>query len=373
MHHHVRGRVTRQAHVDLPTGTVEEEFGRGGFFGAASHLYRAEAPVGWTRIEGELRPHALHAAELQGLGGDYLASRAAFLQNDDVTLRFARVSEPVPYHFRNADADEVLFVHTGRGQLESDFGTIDYRPGDYLVIPRGTAHRLVPADVTNLLVIESRDEVTLPERGILGHHALFDLDVVEVPEPAPSTLSADNGEWELRVQHRGKVTSIFYPFNPLNTVGWKGNLSVWRLNVGDIRPILSERYHLPPSAHATFATPSWVVCTFLPRPLETGDPGALRVPFYHSNIDYDEVIFYHSGDFFSRACIRPAMVTYHPQGIHHGPQPAAVLAAKDKTRTNEIAVMVDTRRPLDLTEAGKGVEQPDYWKSWQSPAEGKDR
>jgi len=148
-------------------------------------------------------------------------------------------------------------------------------------------------------------------------------------------------------------------------VGWKGDLTVWRLNIDDIRPVMSERYHLPPTAHATFVAPNVVICTFLPRALENGDPGALKVPFYHANIDFDEVLFYHDGEFFSRAGIKPGMVTFHPQGIPHGPQPGAVEAAKQKTRTEEKAVMVDTRNPLTLTAQAQGVEWADYWKSWQ--------
>jgi homogentisate 1,2-dioxygenase len=152
-------------------------------------------------------------------------------------------------------------------------------------------------------------------------------------------------------------------------VGWKGELCAFRLNVKDIRPVASERYHLPPTAHATFAAAGVYICTFLPRPLEHGDSGALKVPFYHSNIDYDEVLFYHQGDFFSRPGMRPGMVTFHPQGIHHGPQPGAAERAEGKLRTDEIAVMIDTRRSLDLTDAARAAEVPDYWKSWQTKKE----
>lgn len=366
-----RGRVTKQAHVDIPEGTVEEEFGRQGFFGRVSHLYRSAPPVGWSRIEGDLRPEALHVRELAGLGaGDYLSGRVAFLENGEVRLHMARLAgdDAMPYLFRNADADEILFVHRGAGRLESDFGPLDYETGDYLVIPRGTVHRLLPTGPTELLVIESFSEVGLPERGLLGKHALFDPDVIKVPEPAPPTHDRAPGrEWELKIQRQGRLTSVFYPFHPINTVGWKGDLTVWQLNVRDIRPIMSERYHLPPSAHATFVGRGFVVCTFLPRGLETGDPGALKVPFYHSNIDYDEVLFYHQGSFFSRQGIGAGMVTFHPQGLHHGPQPGAVEAARDKTRTDEIAVMVDTERPLELTRAAREVANPDYWASWMPP------
>ena len=366
--HYVRGRVSRQAHVDLPEGTVEEEYGRRGFFGRVSHLYRSEPPVGWVEVEGDVRPQALNALALPGLGsgqdGDYLAGRQAFLRNADVTLHVALLREPMPYFFRNADADELLFVHQGAGVLETDFGPLRYERGDYLVIPRGTVYRLAPSEACALLVIESRDEVELPDRGVLGQHALFDPGVINVPEPVPPPPAQPGERFVVKVQRGGQLSRIVYPFHPHNVVGWKGDLTVWQLNVRDIRPVTSERYHLPPTAHITWKMRNLVVCTFLPRPLETGDPGALRVPFYHSNIDFDEVLFYHDGDFFSRTGIAPGMVTFHPQGIHHGPQPGAVARAADKTRTDEVAVMIDTRNALALTEAGRAVCEPDYWKSW---------
>ena len=371
----MKGRITPQAHVGLPEGTCEEEYARNGFSGAYAHLYRTEAPVGWTRIEGPLRPRAFDLVEgmpQPAPGADYLASRKMLLANDDVAVGFVRVESAMPYYFRNADADEVLFVHTGGGRLETDFGTLAYRRGDYLMIPRGTVYRLDPVDITSLLVITTRGEVTFPERGLIGQHALFDPAVIEVPTPdangCNSTLQATmrNGtpEWEVRIQRLGAMTSVFYPFCPLNAVGWKGTLSVRRLNVADIRPIMSERYHLPPSAHATCVADGVIICTFLPRQLENGDPTALKVPFFHSNIDFDEVLFYHDGQFFSRTDIRAGMLTYHPQGIHHGPQPGAAERAAKATATNEIAVMIDTRRPLMVCDDATGAEMPDYWKSW---------
>lgn len=376
--HHVRGRVTRQAHVDLPEGTYEEEYARRGFFGRTAHLYRTAPPVAWSDIEGELRPEAICATELSPLerleradGGEWLAARVAFLGNEDVTLHMARLHAPMPYAFRNADADEILFVHRGAGRIETDFGPMDYARGDYLVVPRGTAYRLSPraGEETMALVIESTGEVELPDRGLLGRHALFDPDVIDVPTPE-AKAPPPRQRTQLKVQRQGRLSTLTYPFDPLaTTAGWKGDLTVWRLNVKDIRPVASERYHLPPPAHATFVMPNAVVCTFLPRPLETGDPGALRVPFFHANIDYDEVLFYHDGDFFSRAGIRPGMVTFHPQGIHHGPQPQAVRASQTKQRTEEQAVMIDTRRPLAMTPAARRASVPDYWKSWMTKEE----
>jgi homogentisate 1,2-dioxygenase len=364
--HWVRGTVTRQAHVDIPEGTVEEEYARRGFAGKTTHLYRTRSPVEWTAIEGDLRPMAIAATELPGLGGDWLAGRVAFLENEDVRLHMARLDAPMPYAFRNADADEILFVHRGGGEILTDFGPLGYERGDYVVVPRGAAYRLTPSSPTSFLIIESTGEVEIPERGILGRHALFDHDVIEVPAPAPAR-EAPPADHLVVVQRGRRLSRITYPFDPLaTTIGWKGDLAVYRLNVRDIRPVSSERYHLPPPAHATFTMPNAVVCTFLPRPLETGDPGALRVPFFHANIDYDEVLFYHDGEFFSRAGIAPGTVTFHPQGIHHGPQPQAVKAASTKERTNEQAVMIDTRRPLVPTDAARRASFPDYWKSWMS-------
>ncbi|HHN73605.1 MAG TPA: homogentisate 1,2-dioxygenase [Acidobacteria bacterium] len=364
-----RGKVTRQAHVDIPEGTYEEEYAREGFFGRYAHLYRSHAPVGWTRIEGDLRPRALRAMDAPPpAGGDYLASRVPLLRNRDTVISTARISQAMPYHFRNADGDEVLFVHAGEGRIETDFGPLDYEKGDYLVIPRGTVYRFLPAGQTDLLVIETAGEVGLPDKGILGQHALFDPAVIRVPSPA-APAAEEREEWELRVKRCGRITSVFYLWNPCDVVGWKGNLTVWQLNIRDIRPVLSERYHLPPTAHVTFMANNVVICTFLPRPLETGDPGALKVPFYHSNIDYDEVIFYHDGEFFSRDGIEPGWVTFHPQGIHHGPQQKAVAASRDKTRTEEKAVMIDTRHPLEVAPPALDVEWKEYWKSWQKRAE----
>ena len=364
---YVRGRVARQAHVGLPEGTFEEEFARNGFFGRYAHLYREHPPVGWTRIEGPLRPRAydLRRLETDG-GGDWLAGRKALLQNADVRLSLATLTRPMPYLFRNADGDEILFVHEGTGRIETDFGPLAWEPGDYLTIPRGTTYRLVPDGGCRLLVVEAFSEVAFPEKGMLGQHALFDPAVLQVPTPERSSLEADaNGEWELRIRGRGEITRVFYPFDPLDAVGWKGTLTVTKLNVRDIRPVMSERYHLPPSAHTTFVMKNAVVCTFLPRALENGDPEALKVPFFHSNIDFDEVLFYHSGDFFSRSGIGAGMLTFHPQGIHHGPQPQAFDRARKAERTEEVAVMLDTRNPLEPAADACAVELEDYWRSWK--------
>jgi homogentisate 1,2-dioxygenase len=210
------------------------------------------------------------------------------------------------------------------------------------------------------LIIESRTEFEPPEKGLLGQHALYDPGVVTIPEPQPIS---DDKEWEVRIKAEGEYSSVFYPFNPLDVIGWKGDLTVWKINMRDIRPIMSHRAHLPPSAHTSFVTQGAVICSFLPRPLEA-DPQAVKVPFFHRNTDYDEVIFYHDGNFFSRHNIYPGMLTLHPRGIHHGPHPQARAAQAAKTETDEYAVMLDGLNPLHLTPAGEAVEWKDYWKSW---------
>jgi homogentisate 1,2-dioxygenase len=358
-----KGGAPRQAHVGIPAGLYEEEYGRNGFFGRATHLYHENPPTGWVRIEGPLRHHAYRACDLVPADlADVRGMPATLLENADVAMRISRRSEPMPFYYRNADSDDVYFVHRGEGRIETDFGPVNFEAGDYVVIPRGITYRVVPATRDNLfLVIESQSEIRLPEKGMLGHHALFDPGVIRTPDPSPSR---DRGEFEVLVRREGQYTSVFYPFNPLDVAAWKGDATVWQVNVRDIRPVVSPRYHLPPSVHTTFLGHNFVICTFLPRPLETEDSEALRVPFYHRNIDFDEVIFYHDGEFFSRDGIKAGWVTFHPQGIHHGPHPKAVEASRTKERTNETAVMLDTRRPLRPAIGAPEVEWADYTMSW---------
>ena len=358
---YVKGVASRQAHVRLPAGTVEEEHGREGFSGRASHLYRLHPPTGWSRIEGPLRPHAFDAAAAAAAAERDLP--AVLLRNDDLTLGMIRRARTPDHFFRNADGDELHFIHEGAGRYETDYGTLPYETGDYVLIPRGTTYRTELASATIALVIEARGgALEWPDRGLLGRHAFLDPAMVQVPEPDPHD---EAGEFEVVVKREDQLTSLFYPFHPLDAIGWKGDLAPLQFNVRDLRPVSAERYHLPPSVHSTLVGPGFVVATFVPRPLEA-NPEALKVPFYHRNIDYDEVIFYHAGEFFSRAGIRPGWVTWHPQGIHHGPQPGAVERARDATRTNEIAVMVDARRPLQMSDAARSTEWPEYWRSWNA-------
>jgi len=361
-----KGKVARQAHVGIPDGTYEEEHGRKGFYGRTAHLYHAHPPTGWTRFEGKLRPHKFDFNSV--MSQDLTEARgipAPLLGNDDVRLSVSRRAKPMPYYFRNADWDELWFVHRGSGTLETDFGPLPYESGDYLVVPRAVTYRFVPGTADNfLLLIESKGEFEPPEKGLIGQQALYDPGVIVTPEPAP--ILNDDREWEVRILADGEYSSVFYPWNPLDVVGWKGDLLVWKINLRDIRPVMSHRAHLPPSAHTTFVTKGAVVCSFVPRPLEE-DPDAMRVPFFHRNTDYDEFLFYHDGNFFSRDGITAGMATLHPRGIHHGPHPKALANQRTKTHTDEYAVMLDGLNPLRVLKAGEKVEDPEYWRSWGAP------
>ena len=365
----VRGQASRQAHADLPPGTVEEEHGREGFFGSTSHLYRLRAPTGWVSIEGPLRPRALDTRALPAGAGGGLPT--ALLENGDLRIGWwSRPAGTPDWFFCDADGDLLYLVHQGEGRLETEYGPLAYRTGDYLAVPRGTIHRFDASLATALLTVEALGgSLALPDRGLLGQHALFDPAVIEVPEPEPRD---ETGAFAVKVLREAAVTTVTYPFHPFTVVGWKGDLAPMRLHVEDIRPVSSARYHLPPSAHTTFVAEGFVVATFAPRPLEE-DPNVLRIPFYHRNIDYDEVIFYHRGEFFSRAGIAEGMMTFHPHGIFHGPQPQAVERSQQRGPggwADEVAVNVDARRPLRVTEAGRGIDVAGYDRSWQAAPSG---
>ena len=358
-----KGRVAKQAHVAVPEGTYEEEHGREAFAGRASHLYRTHPPTAWVGIEGPLRPRALDLN--LAVTPDQTDPRGGWLPVlSGATCRIwvSKPTAPPPFFLRDADGDLCYFVHRGNGRLETDYGPLGFEAGDYLVVPKGTTHRFVPDGTgTFLVVIEGAGEYGLADRGLLGRHAQFDPGVLTLPEPEPHD---EEGRFEVRVKRNDQYTSLFFRWHPLDVVGWQGDLCPVRLNVRDFRPVMSPRYHVPPSAHCTWQNDGFAVCTFAPRPTETGDPDALRVPFFHSNIDNDEVIFYHAGQFFSRAGIGPGMMTLHPQGLHHGPQQAAIEASKTKEFADEVAVMVETERPLAVSGDAEAVRVEGYETSW---------
>ena len=362
----IEGTASRQAHADLPEGAFEREIGRDGFFGPAAHLYHRHAPTGWTSFEGALRPRAFDAKA--AAKADSPLEGAVLLENANCMVSIWSCLAAMDYLVRDADGDLLLFVHEGAGELFCDFGHLSYRDGDYILLPRGTMWRLEPAAPTTALSIEARNGAfKLPDRGLLGDHAQFDPAALDTPKLDDAFRQQKDGSWSVKVKRRDRISTIGYPFNPLDAVGWKGNLAPVRLNWRDIRPVMSHRYHLPPSVHSTFVADRFVVCTFVPRPIES-DPGALKVPFFHSNDDFDEMIFYHAGDFFSRDNIRPGMVTLHPSGFTHGPHPKAFAAGAKaaKTMTDEVAVMIDARDALDMMPAAEAHEDRNYVNSWQT-------
>ena len=363
----VEGVASRQAHADLPEGTYERELGREGFFGPATQMYHRHPPTGWSGFEGPLRPRAFDLNAVPAAAGPWAAPDV--LYNDHIRYRLWRTEGAMAALARNGDGDELLFVHEGAGELYCDYGHLSIEAGDYVVLPRGTMWRTEFEGAASVLLIEATgDSYGLPDKGMVGQHAVFDPAMLDVPaiDDAFQAQQDEARDWRVEIKRGGEISTATYPYNPLDAVGWHGDLAPVRLNVRHIRPLMSHRYHVPPSAHTTFMAGRFVVCTFTPRPFES-DPGALKVPFFHSNDDYDEVIFYHRGDFFSRDDIAPGMVTFHPSGFPHGPHPKALKGMLEpaKDATEEFAVMVDTRDALTVGDLPKGVEREDYVNSWK--------
>ena len=362
------GETSRQAHADLPRGTYERELSKEGFYGPSTQMYHRHPPTAWQSFEGPLRPRAFDTRRL-------LAACASpwdatlVVSNAHLALRFWRAERAMDHLARNSDGDELLFVHAGAADLYCDYGHLALSEGDYVMLPRGTLWRIEPHEPVAMLLIEATgDSYGLPEKGIVGHHAVFDPAALDVPQMDDQFRAQQkDSPWRVVIKRRGALSTQTFDFNPLDAVGWHGTLTPVRLNWRSIRPLMSHRAHLPPSAHTTFLAQRFVVCTFCPRPLES-DPGALKVPFFHNNDDYDELIFYHAGQFFSRDNIHPGMMTLHPSGFTHGPHPKAFKtgARAARSETDEVAVMIDARDPLDVAPLPQGVEWPGYVDSWKA-------
>ncbi len=364
------GKASRQAHCDLPEGTYERELGKEGFFGPAAHMYHAHPPTGWSEFEGDLRPRAFDLRKANALSASPWDATPV-MHNAAMKFRHWRVAGKMTDLVRNADGDELLFVHEGAGDLYCDWGHLTYSEGDYIMLPRSAMWRLEPKEATTLLLIEAtNDSYRLPDKGLVGRHAIFDPGCLVHPK-LDAAFEAQKSEKATRVSIKrgGRIATMTFPYNPLDAVGWHGDLAPVKINWRDFRPLMSHRYHLPPSAHTTFLAGRFVVCTFAPRPAES-DPGALKVPFFHSNDDYDEIIFYHRGKFFSRDNIHPGMATLHPCGFAHGPHPKAFqLAAKNPQggqMLDEVAVMIDTRDAVEIAPLQEGVEWTGYVDSWKA-------
>lgn len=363
----VEGESSRQAHVDLPPDSYERELGRDGFFGPATQMYHRHPPTGWQQIDGPLRPHAFDTRDLpKTMQSPWDAD--LLLGNAVVKIRMLNMTESMQHLVRNADGDELLFIHQGSGDLFCDYGHLVVNEGDYIVLPRGTLWRLQVAEPVCALMIEASDDrYQLPDKGLVGQQAIFDPAMLEPPVIDQAFLDQqDEQSWSVHVKRSNQLTRIEYPFNPLDAVGWHGQSMPLRINWRAIRPLMSHRYHVPPSAHTTFVANGFVVCTFVPRPMES-EPGVLNVPFFHCNEDYDEVIFYHRGQFFSRDHMYPGMITLHPCGIPHGPHPKALKNAEQKLgqMTDDVAVMIDSRNALEISEQARTIEWGGYVDSWK--------
>ncbi len=376
------GQIPHKRHIQFrqPDGSLyhEEVMGIHGFAGIQSILYHLRPPTQVKQMEvlrrehieyeeqGPLRPRHFVTANAPA-GGDAIESRVPLLGNNDVLLYVARPDRPMDYWYKHSAGDDVLFVHEGTGVLESQYGVLRYRPGDYLVIPTGVIWRLIPdAGVAQRqLVVEAFGHVTPPKRYLnnygqfLEHSPYCERDI----RPPDDLLTHDErGDFELRVKGRGMITRFIYPHHPLDVVGWDGHLWPFAFNIEDFEPI-TGRVHQPPPVHQTFDGPGFVLCSFVPR-LFDYHPLAIPAPYNHSNVDSDEVLYYVEGEFMSRKGIERASVTVHPNGIPHGPHPGAYEGSIGKRETHELAVMVDTFRPLRATAIAQDMEDEGYPTSW---------
>ncbi|MEM9163519.1 MAG: homogentisate 1,2-dioxygenase [Cyanobacteria bacterium P01_F01_bin.4] len=378
------GQIPHKRHTQFrqPDGSLyhEELIGAQGFAGSHSLLYHLRPP---TEIEtvsvvssaeltyeapGALRPrHFLTAKAVKGVGGDAIASRIPLLANADLTLSIAHPTEPMAYWYRFAHGDELLFIHAGQGILESQLGEIHYRPGDYLVIPAGVLWRLLPAtehDQTHL-ILEAMGHLRPPQRYLSPQGQFLESAPYcerDIRSPERLLTHDETGQFEVRVKARGQITRYGYQHHPLDVVGWDGHLWPFALNIADFEPI-TGRVHQPPPVHQTFAGPGFVVCSFVPRRFDD-HPQAIPAPYNHANVDSDEVLYYVEGHFMSRKGIERGSLTLHPSGLPHGPHPGTYEASIGQQRTEELAVMIDTFRSLQVTSQATALEDPGYVHSW---------
>jgi len=353
----------RQPHKNIPEGYFEEEQGQDGFYGPVSHLIRKSPSTRWVKINGPLKPCMFDLTLLQKKD-----CWQRLLYNDSVNIFFYKLKEKPNEAFRGANGDLLFFCHQGQGVVLTEYGLLNYHQGQYILIPKCLSHVFIPEKASSFFVIESlNSHFRQPDRGILGRHALYSEE--SLTRPHLKTLHHYLKENDLKfkkvtVFREGQATQFEYDKCIFDVIEWQGDLFPFTLDMNDIMPVMSHRVHLPPSVHTTFLTNEFIVCSFLPRPLEK-DGDALKVPFYHQNTDYDEVIFYHKGDFFSRDNLEAGRMSLHPAGFPHGPHPKAFQNIQNKTETKEYAVMLDSRKNLKTDESLKKLEIKDYWKSWQ--------
>ena len=388
------GAIPRKRHTQFrrPDGGLyaEELMGVEGFSSESALLYHQGLPTAIVDavVVGEplsglspnlpLLPLHLRSHKLSFASADAVTGRRLLLGNADVRLSYVQASVPSPY-YRNAIGDECVYVESGTGTVETLFGVLDVSAGDYVVLPTSTTHRWVPSSKSGeeplrLLVIEASGHISPPRRYLsprgqfLENSPYCERDVRAPEQP----FLVDGADVEVLVRSRQGLTKYTYASHPFDVVGWDGCLYPWVVSIHDFEPI-TGRLHQPPPVHQMFDGPNFVVCSFVPR-LFDYHPLSIPAPYNHANVDSDEVIFYVSGDFMSRkgAGIELGSLSVHPAGFTHGPQPGSVEASIGATATNELAVMVDTFRSLDIADAGRAISDPAYPWTWskRSPTRG---
>lgn len=382
MHYHALGHIPEKRHVQFrkPNGELyhEELFSTEGFSNNYSLVYHCHPPTQIVQV-GEpvsVAPKTIHDKQLKHrcLKGfdikpedDYLKSRKPVLVNNDCKIIVAAPRKSMTdYYYKNADADELVFVHKGTGTLKSMYGNITFGYGDYLVIPRGTTHQFIfDTEDNRLMITESYGPITTPKRyrnefGQLMEHSPF----CERDFRKPTHLETfdQRGDFKFYIKKQDMLYPYHYQNHPFDVIGWDGYVYPYAFSIHNFEPI-TGRVHLPPPIHQTFDGHNFVICSFVPRMYDY-HPLAIPAPYNHSNIDSDEVLYYVDGDFMSRKHVEPGMFTLHPAGIPHGPHPGTVEKSIGKAETRELAVMVDTFRPLLMTEHAVPIENPDYYLSW---------
>ncbi len=379
--YHRLGRIPHKRHTQFrkPDGKLyrEELMGLEGFSSLQSILYHCFLPPRVTRTEdyGSLKPeyvdfgpirHRAFRTAQAPLGTDPVSARIPLLGNNDVILGISHASQSMDYFYRNAQAYETWFVHEGQGVLKSQFGNLSFHAGDYLVIPFGTTWQMqLDGKEARFFTVEAPSQIEPPRRyrndyGQLLEHSPYSERDIRLPENLET--HTERGSFEVHIKVRDRLTCHALDHHPFDVVGWDGYLYPWIFNIGDFEPI-TGRVHQPPPSHQTFQGHNFVLCSFVPR-LFDYHPQSIPAPYNHSNINSDEVIYYAEGNFMSRKGIDKYDISLHPYGLPHGPQPGMTEASIGKKETNELAVMVDTFYPLQLTKQALELEKPEYMASW---------
>ena len=380
--YHSLGKIPHKRHTTFrkENGELfqEELFGTAGFAGMSSLLYHHFPPTCVKEFAEpvNVRPEIalednMKALSFQGFkieaSDDYIESRKTLFVNSDLHIGLAAPRAfNNEYFYKNADADEMLFVHNGSGRLKTMYGSIDFKEGDYLIIPRGTIYQVDFNTTDNrLLFVESSSPILTPNnyRNNFGQH-LEHSPFCERDYRIPKNLETYNEEGELKIyiKKKGIMYSYVYTNHPFDVVGWDGYNYPYAISIHDFEP-LTGRIHMPPPIHQQFEANNFVICSFVPR-LYDYHPEAIPAPYHHSNVDSDELLYYVDGDFMSRNDIQKGQITLHPGGVPHGPHPGAIERSIGKKGTNEIAVMIDPFNPVSITKEALEIEVGDYYKSW---------